>query len=163
MTSKLLRRLHNRKGNGLPFPFKGYFKMVKKYILGLFLIFISPACKGSQAITSIETSFGTIYIKNTKSSKIQEECLIKEIAALLSDIDKGRIDPYKNKVFKEHSLVEDITKNAHIDVKRDSSHRDVLIPIDKNSLKVVLYKNNDYALYGLYNKDFQLNLEKCFQ
>ncbi len=163
MISKLLRRLHKRKGNGLPFPFKGYFKMVKKYILGLFLIFMSPACKGSQAIVSLKTSFGTMYIKNAKSGKIKKECLIKEIAALLSDIDEGRIDPYRNKVFKEHALVEDITKNAHIDVKRDGLHRNILIPIDKNSLKIVLYKNNDYALYGLYDKDFQLNLKKCFQ
>lgn len=124
---------------------------------------MSPACKGSQVIPPIKTSFGAIYIKNIKFGKIKEECLIKEIAALLSDIDEGRVDPYKNKVFKEHSLVEDITKNAHIDVKRDDLHRNILIPIDKNSLKIVLYKNNDYALYGLYNKDFQLNLEKCFQ
>ena len=137
--------------------------MIKKYILGLFLIFMSPACKGSQAIAPIKTSFGAIYIKNTKSAKIKEECLIKEIAALLSDIDEGRIDPYKNIVYKEHSLVEDITKNAHIDVKRDGLYRNILIPIDKKSLKIVLYKNNDYALYKLYNKNFQLNLEKCFQ
>ncbi len=163
MILKLLRQLHNRKGSGLPFPFKGYFVMIKRYILGLFLIFMSPACKGSQVIPPIKTSFGTIYIKNIKFGKIKEECLFKEVAALLSDIDEGRIDPYRNLVFKEHSLVEDITRNAHIDVKRDSSCRDILIPIDKSSLKIVLYKNNDYALYGLYNKDFQLNLEKCFQ
>lgn len=163
MISKSLRLHHKRKGNGLPFSFKGSFKMIKKYFLGLFLIFISPACKGNQVLSPIKTSFGTIYIKNTKSGKIKEECLIKQITSLLSDIDKGRIDPYRNKIFKEHSLVEAITKNAHIEVKRDGLHRDILIPIDKKSLKIVLYKNNEYALYGLYNKDFQLNLEKCIR
>ncbi len=136
--------------------------MIKKYILGLFLIFMSSACKGSQVVLPIKTSFGTIYIKNIKSSKIKKECLIKKIDTLLSDIDEGKIYPYKNKVYKEHSLVEDIIKNTHIDLKRDISHHDILIPIDKKSLKIILYKNNDYALYGL-NKDFKLNLEKCFQ
>lgn len=163
MILKLLRQLHNQKGNGNPFPFKGYFIMVKKYILGLFLIFVSPACKGSQVIPPIKTSFGSIHIKNTKSSKIKEECLIKEITALLSDIDENKIDPYRNQVFKEHSLVEDITKNAHIEINRNKKNRNVLIPIDIKSLKIVLYKNNAYTLYGLHNKTFQLNLEKCFQ
>ena len=137
--------------------------MIRKYIIGFFLVLLSSACKDNQNIPPIKTSFGVIYSKSIKSGTIEKGCLSREIATLLSDIDQGKIDPYRNKVYKEHPIVEEITKNAHIDVKRDAGYQNVLIPIDKNNLKIILYQNNNYALYGLSNNDFQINLEKCFQ
>jgi len=123
----------------------------------------TSGCKGGQAVVPIKTSFGTIYINHSKFNNIDQTCVINEVSQLLSEIEKGNIDPYKNKVFKEHPLVEEITQNTHIDLKRDTTHQNVLIPIDKNNQKIVIYKNSNYALYGLYNKNFQQKLQKCFQ
>ena len=137
--------------------------MTKKYMLGSLLLFILSACKGEECSLPIKASFGTVIVANIKYTKAQEDCIIKEISNLLSDIDEGKIDPYKNKISKHHSIVEDIRKNGHIEVDRKGLHHNVLIPIDENSLRVVLYKNDDYALYGMHNKNFQQNLGKCFQ
>jgi hypothetical protein len=138
--------------------------MGKKYIIGLLFMLLTSGCKSDSCkIAPIETSFGTLYINHAHFKKVDQICLTNEIHTLLSEIEKGHIDPYKNKVFKEHPLVEAITNNTYIDIKRDTHQQSILIPVDENNQKIVLYQDSIYALYRLEDKNFQQRLHKCFQ